>query len=215
MRSALYFPHTTIDDQSIVKTALLLWDKIEFITPCEEYRPYYANPVIERAMEIVGAARVPTELEKKEAHGHVEELLDRLLPPQFYVPKNPIQADYEIYPQKFLLKTWEMLSRSRMVGAVQSNEDYPLSETAGLTLMSILADCCAGTTRCRVTDRGAAYATLSGLIGDDLQSVRGDPRPATQQQIVAVALDVIDVQSLDLNTLIAFREREAKEGGSW
>lgn len=39
-------------------------------------------------------------------------------------------------------------------GNPRANDDYPLAEAAGLSIMSILADCCAGETRARITDQG-------------------------------------------------------------
>ena len=57
MRSALYYPHTAPNSEDIVKTALLLWDRLEFIVPWEHFRPHYKNRQIARAMELIGAPR--------------------------------------------------------------------------------------------------------------------------------------------------------------
>jgi hypothetical protein len=46
MRSALYYPHTSVDDEGIAKTALLLWDRLEFIVPWRGFLPDYENPVV-------------------------------------------------------------------------------------------------------------------------------------------------------------------------
>ena len=88
MRSAVYYPLTTVDNEHLIKSALLMWDKLEFIVPWSGFRPNYSNPLIARAMELIGIARVPTEAEKREAHSHVEELVDRKLPPAFYYDYN-------------------------------------------------------------------------------------------------------------------------------
>ena len=85
MRSALYYPHTTIESADLVKSALFLWDRLEFIVPWEEFRPSYDDPNLARAMELIGAPRYPSDAEKSEAHEHVADLVSRTLPPKFYV----------------------------------------------------------------------------------------------------------------------------------
>jgi hypothetical protein len=87
-----------------------------------------------------------------------------------------------------------------------------MTEPAGLMVMSILADCCAGKTRTRVTDRGAAYATLAGLLGQTTSRQVKSLRTA-QEQLAHIGLEVINTKSIPLKTLIEFREREEKEGG--
>ena len=214
MRSALYYPHTSIDDERLVKTALLLWDELEFIVPYAGFQPEYDNREIRRAMEMIGAPHEPSDEEKRQTHEHVEELIERRLPPPFYYSPQAANRDdsYEVYPQKLLPETWRMLHSSKLSGALLPNADYPMSEPAGLTVMSILADSCAGTTRARVTDRGAAYATLAGILGSD----SGDPaadRKSVGQHLVPLTLEVIDLHSINLSKLIAFREKEAKQTG--
>ena len=43
MRSALYYPHTEIRSVPLLKTAMLLWDHVEFIVPYSGYRPHYKD----------------------------------------------------------------------------------------------------------------------------------------------------------------------------
>jgi hypothetical protein len=38
MRTALYFPHTEVRSESIIRTALLTWDSLEYIAPYSGYR---------------------------------------------------------------------------------------------------------------------------------------------------------------------------------
>ena len=40
MQSALYYPFTGPERESFLKTALFLWDKVDFIVPYAEFRPY-------------------------------------------------------------------------------------------------------------------------------------------------------------------------------
>ena len=198
MRSALYYPHTTIDNVSLVKTALLLWDKLEYIVPSREFHPRHGKRDVQRAMEIIGSARVPTTAEKKEAHTLVEEMVTSNLPPQFYLSQDgKPRREYEIYPQKLLDETWHMLRESRLSGALLANSDYPMSEPAGLMVMSILADCCAGKTRTRVTDRGAAYATLAGLLGQTTSHQVRRPQTTQEQLAHDAEIDVTYLRGIE------------------
>lgn len=215
MLSALYYPHTSVQHEGIIKTALLLWDKLEYVVPHESYRPEYRNGLIAEAMNIVGAPRVPTEAEKRRAHAHIEELTQRQLPTQFYFNRerpNAYKHHYEVWPQKLLPKTWDLLRESQWAGELLGNSDYPMTEPAGLTVMSVLADCCAGTTRTRITDRDAAYATLSNILGSDSRSRLADRKPV-DEQLVAITLSIIDAPSMSLGKLVEFRKREVGQGG--
>jgi hypothetical protein len=223
MFSALYFPHTQLSPsevggERILKRALLMWDHLEFIVPDPNFPLNYDDPVVARAIELIGKKHVPGNDEKTEAHRRIEELVTRPdLPDIFqYSGSDP----YEIYPQKFLPDTWKILADAKMVGDLSSNEDYPLSHQAGFAVMSILADCCAGETRSRVTDRAQAYASLTGLLTDkpDESSLRDRALDATlraaerEESLISLRLSLPDVDSVGLDQLIEFREREAIEG---
>ncbi|MEY9699471.1 hypothetical protein ABIE71_002214 [Bradyrhizobium diazoefficiens] len=209
MRTALYFPHTEIRSQHLLKTSLLLWDKVEFIVPDPNYVPYYADATVARAIELIGVQHYPTEEEKQETHDLVEDLATRTLPDAFYYRPDVTHGSYEIYPQKFLNTTWKILEELQLAGAPLPNADYPLTTTAGLSVMSILADCCAGETRARITDRGMAYATITNLLVDTSKQDAG----SFYERIIPLTLKLIDATSLPLDSLIKFREREEKESG--
>jgi hypothetical protein len=49
MRSALYYPHTQIKSEHLLKTSLLLWDKVSVIAPWEHYLPNFDNPIAAEA----------------------------------------------------------------------------------------------------------------------------------------------------------------------
>jgi hypothetical protein len=216
MRSALYYPHTTIENEGLVKTALLMWDRLEFIVPWKQFKPEYDDPKIERAIELIGYAHCPDDEEKKETHARIKELVRRRLPPQFYTTSRlPSRRRdvYEVYPQKLLPETWTLLDKAQLSGKLLPNSDYPLTQFGGLTVMAILADCCAGSTRCRITDRGDAYATLAGFLGNRSNELPVKKSDA-HEQLVGVSLDIIDTPNVDLNSLIKFREREEKESGT-
>lgn len=214
MRSALYFPHTTVDNANLVKTSLLLWDKLEYIVPEHGFGSLHGNRQIQRAMEIIGKERVATKSEKQEAHTLIEKMANGALPPEFYLKSDGLRPGgvYEMYPQKFLKETWDLLAHHGLSGDLLNNADYPMSEPAGLMAMAILADCCAGTTRARVTDRGPAYASLAGVLGNDI-GLRQKAQRAPQEQLVHMSLNVINPRGISFERLIKFREREAKESG--
>jgi hypothetical protein len=216
MRSALYYPHTTIENEDLVKRALLLWDHLEFIVPRKDFRPEYPNRQIARAMELIGIPHYPDEDEKNETHERIEELISRRLPPQFYVSRytnRPHSDDFfRIYFEKLLRKTWSLLEKANLSGKLLPSSDYPLRKFGGLLVMSILADSCAGTTRFRVTDRGDAYATLSGFLGNRPEGSKIKKSDA-YAQLVPISLKVMDAPTMSLDSLIKMREREKKESG--
>jgi hypothetical protein len=144
MRSALYYPHTTVKNEHLIKTALLLWDRLEYIVPNPHFRPRYKRRDLARAMELVGARHVPSGDEKQEVHNRLKEAVSRKLPPQFYFSSRFDRGSvehYEIYPEKLFPESWELLYQARLSGKLLPNSDYPLSELGGLMVMSILADC--------------------------------------------------------------------------
>jgi hypothetical protein len=209
MRSALYYPHTQIQSESLLKTSLLLWDQVEFLVPDPDYKPSYPNAAVSEAVELIGVQRCPTEDEKRDVHLKLEEFVARDLPPPFYYRSLPGQSEpYEIYPQKLLYDTWRMLEKAQLTSSPLANADYPATDATGLTIMSMLADCCAGETRSRITDRGAAYATITNLLVDEKQ-----PMQVAYDAVVPLTLKTIDLSSISLTQLIRFRKREEEPGG--
>jgi hypothetical protein len=45
MRSALYYPHTDIRSETLMKSALLTWDRVHTIFPYKEYKPNYSGNI--------------------------------------------------------------------------------------------------------------------------------------------------------------------------
>lgn len=211
MRSGLYYPHTTIRNESIVKTALLLWDKLEFIVPWQGFQPKYVDRDIAEAMEFIGLPISPNEAEKKEADARIGELIDRSLPTEFFFPTaEKKNIDYEMYSQKLLDETWSKLRRSRIIRRASTIPGFAMEKAIGLTLMSILADCCAGETKCRVTDKGAAYAALAGFRGDTETPIPMEQQ-ASEAQFVSISLKMIDTSQIGLKALVKFRQQEDAE----
>lgn len=212
MRSALYYPHTRIQTEQLLKRALLLWDYIYVITPWQGYQPYYELPRFAEAFSIIGRCHYPSDDEKQLVHGLVADFLDRPLPAAFsYSPANDDQETYDIYPQKLLPDTVTMLEQ-RGMSLPLGRRNMRASAATGLTLMNILADCCAGDTLARVTDEGHAYANLAGLFVEDPD---GDlTLDQAREQLIPLSINVVNVDGFSLEALIGLRAREeaAAEG---
>lgn len=212
MRSALYYPHTEVQNISLLKTSLLLWDNLHYIVPFREYNPSYEDPLVSDAIKLIGKQHYPNHQEKEEAHSQIEALINRQLPKSFYLSDREIPANYQIWPQKLLGKTWKMLEEARLAGRPLENLDYPLTMHTGLTVMSILADCCAGTTLRRVTDRAGAYATVAGLLNPEPSKDPSDLQPNVGD-LTKVSLEMIDASAISLSKLIEFRKSENSWSG--
>jgi hypothetical protein len=222
MRSAFYYPHTEIRNEAVIKTALLLWDEIHVISPWDQFRPHgeEQNPWAAQAFEVIGRRHVPTEAEKLEAHEIIEDFLSQTrLPPAFTFTSAIMNAPrtntlrrsvdpysygrYEIYSEKLLYKTWSLLRSSSLAGEPRGS-DHPTTIAMGLTLMSILADCCAKKSFTRVTDRAASYAALQSLLVDGL-----DPESeAIKNELVPIAVRTVNPRGLNIKRLIDFRKNE-------
>lgn len=234
MRSAIYYPHTEIKSESLLKTALLLWDDVRAIAPWPDYQPSYKTDSAREAFELVGKMHYPSDAQKRKAHALVEDFATRGLPEAFmYRPSDPNVGDkdrYEIYPEKLLPETWKVLQDADLVGKNRlSNSDYAATGPTGLSLMSLIADCCAGKTFTRVTDRGDAYASLAGCFIDDgestaqpqstllsrlddlLHGFRGDD---VQHELMTITLEVTDTTSIPFDNLLELRKAEHKTGGN-
>jgi len=217
MYSALYYPHTVVGDSEILRSALLLWDRLEFIVPQSDFKLKSKDndSTVDEALELIGVAKVPNREEKQEAHKLVKELVTSELPTNFLLEDIPTHDKYLIYPEKFLPETWNILSDAKL--AIPDSEgyyeDWVLSKNLGLSLMSILAVVCAGTQKRTVTDKTHAYQLLSQSVsqlhGGELGKINNN-----FEQLVTVTLNVIDTKRFSLRDLIDLRKREASESGN-
>ena len=212
MRSALYYPHTELRSKFLLSTCLLLWDKVQFIVPYPGYQPGYRHKDIVRAIEIIGEHHCPTDAQKEQVHDFIEDFVTRPLPDAFFYREEPESEPYAIYEDKFFEKTWQLLREAKLTGEAARHSRVPVRHLCGLTLMSMLADCCAGSTRARVADRSAAYANVVGLLANHARGIVEEP-VQSYEQLVPISLSVVNTEAIDLKRLIEFREREAKSGG--
>jgi hypothetical protein len=224
MHTSLYYPHTKIQTMNLIKTALLLWDRVEYICPKEFVPAPYEDKLMAEAAELITQQHIPSVAEKIETHKVVERLLSKPLPAWFlFEPESPIPP-YQILPGKFHDETWRAL---REQGYAELNPtpvpgydftDYMLHPSLGYTLMSILADVCAGKEKQTITDQSDSYAALTRFFTQDAGGQYGDVELADSvesecERLVTVSLGIIDVQGVPLNKLIQLRKREEKESG--
>ena len=212
MYSALYYPHTTIQDTGLLRTALLMWDELHYIVPHEHFTVNYATKEENEAIEIIGRQRVPSSEEQAAAHDLIEDFVTRPLPAAFNFALDVTRSNYELYPQKLMPSTWELLRNKSLVGRPLANADYPSTAETGMSLMSILADCCAGDSLSRVTDYGTAYAAIAGALveEDQAEAALQDAR----RELMSVPVEVASVDKIPLGKLVELRKNEQKNGSA-
>lgn len=212
MLTALYYPHTKLTNPNLIKNSLLLWDKIEYIVPNRYWKLLQLtdDPTLDRARALVAKPHVPTAEEKQLAHEAIVELANSTLPDWFFVDKVSDSLKYELYEGKFLKETWRALEASQLARPnLRGHRDFQTSLPFGLTMMSILADVCAGSQKQPITDKTEAYSAINRYVthigGGDLNKLE---LTTPQDRLVGISVKLIDPQVLDLNRLIALRERE-------
>ena len=221
MYTALYYPHTKLRKPEFTKAALLLWDKVNYISPSREYTPYYEDPILAEAAELLTVQHVPSEDEKRRAHAEIARLVGAELPEWFvFNPENP-NLNYEIMAEKLLPETWEMLLESKFVQQSQNLSpqinayDYMMSTSLGLTIMSILANVCAGQEKPTITDESDNYAALTryftvlgkGTYGN-IELAR-DITPEAER-LVTISVNTLSGQHAALHDIVELRKREEK-----
>jgi hypothetical protein len=216
MLTALYYPHTTLRDPCLLKTALLLWDRLEFITPRPDYRleSYDGNKDVDEALEIVGAPLFPSWEQQQQAHAAIEDLATSPLSKEFLWEEADPTSQFLVYPQKFLPETWDVLKRTGL--AVPNNsahlEDWSMRRNFGLAIMSILADACAGSQKRTVTDQVSSYNLLARSIANIHGGSFGTVSSAATH-LVTIALKIVDADQFTLKELIDFRKQESSTSG--
>src|SRR5258707_15432081 len=116
MRSALYYPYTSIDSEDLIRTSLLLWDQVHIMVPWEGFHPDYHDRDHARALELIGVHRVPSYEEKKQAHEIVEDFVTRPLPEPFSYVSKRHRHDWPVYPEKLLPDTCHTLRMTGLAG---------------------------------------------------------------------------------------------------
>lgn len=212
MYTALYYPHTRIEDRGILKAALLLWDSIEFIAPWPDFRARSEDSEVQAALDLIARPYYPSNHERKITHDLVLDLVTSPLPTSFLLKSAAEEDLYPIFPQKFLPETWHALSETKLAipKTVGEYEDWVTSKNLGLAIMSLLAEACAGTEKRTVTDRVKSYSllmqSLAHIHGGEYGKVSNDV-----ERLVTISVKMIDPGGFSLDRLIDFRERESDD----
>ncbi len=210
MRVAIYYPHVTPRGTQLLRTALLLWDELQFILPYQGFRPDHATSTIAEAVEMIGSVHVPTDHEKRLAHERMMDFATGDLPDAFRQRAAAEENhDAYIFHGKLLPETWEMLYEAGLVGR-PGRSGRALEDSLGLALMSILTECCAGATKATMTDRRIAYDKLKNLLHADELLEADKVGHDAHATLVPITLEIVEAGSLPLAELIAFRRRERR-----
>ena len=236
MLNAIYYPHTAVRDENFLKHALLYWDEIEYISPFPDYDalPRYPEATTRELARFL-KPRVPTKEDKKRAHTQIMQLVEDDLPQWLQIERQSGPDEHELYRifrDKLLPETWSEL-RDR--GLVRFQRHGDLDDSAshtylGLTLMAILARCCAGNLKHTITDQADSYFTLlkhlQFLSGEDKAATAqtdaqsqgifrrwlhtlGGKRPRTEDEerstLISITLDVINAATLSVDALVELR----------
>lgn len=206
----MYYPHVTPRGTHLLRTALLLWDELQFIVPYRGFHPGHATSAIAEAVELIGSEHVPTDCEKRLAHERMTDFATGGLPESFRRrAADEGNHDAYIFHGKLLPETWDMLHEVGLVGR-PGPSGRALEDSLGLALMSILTECCAGATKATMTDRQVAYERLTSLLHADDQLEADAAGRDFHQTLVPVTLEIVEAASLPLSELVAFRRREKR-----
>jgi hypothetical protein len=212
MLTALYYPRIKVG-ADLFKNSLFLWDRLEYITPDAYSRAWYDDAELDEAVTSFTDPHVPSQEEKQLADEAVVELLSHPLPDWFYLRQDqiPDELRYSIYPQKFLPQTWDTLQQRGLARPL--GDGYDTTAALGLTMMSILADCCAGTQKRLVTDETVSYSVLDRYLATigGAELGRFDDK---SERLVTISLKVMDFKDVKLARLVELRQKEKTASGA-
>ena len=210
MQTALYYPHVKMGE-SLVKNALFLWDRVEYIAPDDYFEPRYEDKELSEAVKLITERHVPNKTEQKEANKAIVDLLETGLPDWFCIKDLPEHLRYSFYPKKFCPDTWELLEEAYLAKKV--GDGYETSGPFGLSMMSIMADTCAGNERRLITDETVSYSALDRYLtmigGGELGQFDDE-----SERLVTISLKIMNLQNVSLSRLIDLRQKESGGNGA-
>jgi hypothetical protein len=222
MQNALYFPHIHVRTDRLMKSALLLWDQIEFITPWNQYEISYSEfgynaedtKNLEHAHKLLSLEHVPTEEEKLTAHDRILDFATTPGLPDSFVKSTAGEAAFAIHFEKLFDETWRELSNLGIATKIRADNDVMVPNLFGRATMTILAQCCAGNDTQLVTDSARATDDVrqtTEIEGRKLNKMKIGPEGEEKCFSAVDALNIVDVDKFTLPQLIEFRERELRE----
>lgn len=212
MQSALYYPFTGPEQESFLKTALFLWDTVDFIVPYKDFHPYGNTRDSEEALEIIGRNYVPTEEDKNNAHAELKDICNSPLPSKLNFELEKPERAYDFYPEKLLHETWKMLAESKLAKIVSDAGNVRRASTGplfGYYMMSILAVCCSQGRKRLVTDNSDPYRALANILVDT-SSKLNNTQENWHERLITLSLNGPDFAKVSLRKLIDIRKNEDK-----
>lgn len=221
----MYYPHTGIKNLELMKLSLLLWDRVEYIVPFDGYQSSSTiDPQLAEAAELVARPHSPSYEEKTLAHEIICGLVEQGLPEWAVSQRIPGFTNNElfVFQQKLLPDTWRVLEDAGFgrPGYRRGGHDRGVPAALGLLMMSVLAECCAGSQKQMITDRTRAYSVLTHALAQDSGGIELSEieSPALEAQeardrLIAVTLKTFNVRDGSIDALIDLRKREEKEPG--
>jgi len=210
MSTALYYPFTTPSTEGFLKSALFLWDSVDFIVPYDAFSRFDLARGWNEAIEVVGRNYVPTDEDKRVLHDELKGFCNGPLADKLRFDVNDDSEKFPFYPQKLLYETWEMLAESRLAQVLGIDSRSPSTSTTslfGYYMMSLLAVCCARGRMRLVTDESAPYKTLANLLADDLAETPNAERD-WHGTLLALSFSGPDFADTPLSELVALRKNE-------
>jgi len=215
MRTALYYPYTRVRSKGLLKTALILWDRLEYISPSDDFVPEYGNRKLAEAAELVCKPYVPSDEDRRAAFEQIKSLNERQLPSWFYLDGE--STDHlDLYPKvsgaSFLSLKIRGLAREIPEALPNAGTVHRMRSSMGFAVMAILAECCAGSQKLTITDQSDSYAVLSRYI---TLSARGTYQTKFNGDayLVTLPFKTLNGAAVKLRHLVNLRKREEKQGG--
>jgi len=220
MQNALYFPYIHIRTEKLLKSALLLWDQLEYVVPYPKYPISYVGigynrkdaKILEEAHSLVCRERVPTAEERVAANERVLDLVTTPNLPSWFLKLPPDKRGFAIHFEKLFDNTWTQLKQLGMEIYDRDDKDVYVPTVFGQASMAILVESCSGNDSELVTDSPLATTTLRTASEIEERKAKGMDLDSNKSYFTAVeALNFIKVDRFTLRKLIDFRQRELRE----
>lgn len=208
MNKAFYYPFTAPKHSSFFKTALFLWDSVDFIVPYRSFRPDGLNQDQAAAWEIISNRYVPTMGDQERAHEEFVKICNSRSFDELHFNVDDVEDGFGFYPQKFAYKTWNMLSDLGFA-KVSDEGGHIIDATSGQLfghyMMSVLAMCCSGEGKRLVTDDYDPYRAVSTMLVD--KSINDGPSD-WHGKLLSLSLAGPDFSDVPLSEMVKLRSRE-------
>jgi hypothetical protein len=226
-QTALYYPHISLENEALLKNALLLWDNVDIICPFDSFPRLPEAAELHDAFSLIARPLKPTPEQMQSAHEAIIAVANSNLPNWFFPENVPKDFRYSLHPEKFLPKTWNMLRDTRLAQSAISDIEPPMprevirklaekdrkrvfetTQAFGLTMLSILANCCAGTTKELITDEIDSYAAYDRYIKFKKHSLPITRNASDHDRLTTISLSTLDLSKVPLSRLVRLREKE-------